>query len=919
MKRRTLRGLAIWIAAPGILAAALVVPRSGARPASAQPNDDSFADFVEPGFPFITTTVDARGLGPGFSEDNVATRGLVLQLGNETYAAFDPDLLRMAVGWRGEFLELTTMAQISYREPLNKNNQIPRVLGHPIFTNGLYAGWMGEEADFRDPRPPGPNPEDPGRGPIAEELGRWNGVYVVGDRAVLAYTVLGTEIREQPGSVAVDGEVGIVRAFRLGRVARPLTLVAAEVRDGQRAVVEGNTALVYSAGDTVTAVGVVGGGGRLEVAGNRYVTLRVPASSKSSTFRVVTWRGPASRRGVFARLLEQPFEMVRFERGGPRHWPEVVRTSGVVSPDTSAYVVDRITLPIPNPWRRNVRPADVDFFRDGRAAVVTFEGDVWIVKGIDRDLDRLEWKRFASGLYETLAIEVVDEQVYVYGREGIVRLHDLNRDGEADYYENFTNLIVQSIESREFPLSMDERPGGGFYVSKGGALDLGPKTAPRIMPGFRAGSRHAGTVLEVSADGRTVRTYASGLREPFVGVHPRTGALAASDQQGNFVPSTPVYLLREGGYYGVPATAHRDSLPAEQLPVVWLPHKVDQSGSGEVWVPGDRMGFGGDALIHLSYGRPGAFRIFVDSASRVVQGAAVSILDGFDGPLLKGQVHPRDGQLYLLGFQVWGSKAREIRTFVRLRYTGKPSTLPVAVRGGRQGVLLRFATPLDPATATDPSRYEVQRWNYRRTSAYGSPHFKLDGAPGQERLPVASAHLSADGKSLLLVIPEMREAMQMEVAYTLQTAEGRPVADTVYLTLHVVDELDLVAAGFGGVDWRSSIARATASATETKAAAASAELGAQIYQRVGCVACHSTDGSTAGKLGPTFRGLYGSQRTFADGSTARADEAYLRQSILEPAAKIVQGYQEGMPSYLGVLSDAEIESLILYIRSLANE
>jgi len=262
MKRRTLRGLAIWIAAPGILAAVAVISWSGARPVSAQPDDDSFADFVEPGFPFITTTVDARELGPGFSENNVATRGLVLQLGNEAYAAFDPDLLRMAVGWRGEFLELTTMAQISYREPLNKNNQIPRVLGRPIFTNGLYPGWMGEAVDFRDPRPPGPNPADPGRGPIAEELGRWNGVYVVGDRAVLSYTVLGTEIREQPGSVAVEGEVGIVRAFRLGRVARPLTLVAAEVRDGQRAVVEGNTgAWVYSAGDTVTAVGVGGGRG----------------------------------------------------------------------------------------------------------------------------------------------------------------------------------------------------------------------------------------------------------------------------------------------------------------------------------------------------------------------------------------------------------------------------------------------------------------------------------------------------------------------------------------------------------------------------------------------------------------------------------------------------------------------------------
>jgi mono/diheme cytochrome c family protein len=73
-------------------------------------------------------------------------------------------------------------------------------------------------------------------------------------------------------------------------------------------------------------------------------------------------------------------------------------------------------------------------------------------------------------------------------------------------------------------------------------------------------------------------------------------------------------------------------------------------------------------------------------------------------------------------------------------------------------------------------------------------------------------------------------------------------------------------------------------------------------------------------LGPTLKGLYGSERTYAKGSLrVRADEAYLRESILEPAAKIVTGHERGesgMPSYAGVLTQPQLESIILFIKSL---
>ena len=93
------------------------------------------------------------------------------------------------------------------------------------------------------------------------------------------------------------------------------------------------------------------------------------------------------------------------------------------------------------------------------------------------------------------------------------------------------------------------------------------------------------------------------------------------------------------------------------------------------------------------------------------------------------------------------------------------------------------------------------------------------------------------------------------------------------------------------------------------------ELGKSLTIQKGCVACHSTDGSRI--VGPTFLGLYGSQVAFEDGSTGKADEAYLRQSIVDPTAKIVSDYDALMPQDFGSrLTEEEISALIQYIKSL---
>lgn len=94
-----------------------------------------------------------------------------------------------------------------------------------------------------------------------------------------------------------------------------------------------------------------------------------------------------------------------------------------------------------------------------------------------------------------------------------------------------------------------------------------------------------------------------------------------------------------------------------------------------------------------------------------------------------------------------------------------------------------------------------------------------------------------------------------------------------------------------------------------------AEVGKQVATSAGCAACHSVDGSAL--VGPSWKGLYGSPRNFADGSSATADDAYLHESIVDPAAKIVEGFQDLMPkNFAQTLTETEITSLIEYIKTL---
>jgi cytochrome c551/c552 len=130
-------------------------------------------------------------------------------------------------------------------------------------------------------------------------------------------------------------------------------------------------------------------------------------------------------------------------------------------------------------------------------------------------------------------------------------------------------------------------------------------------------------------------------------------------------------------------------------------------------------------------------------------------------------------------------------------------------------------------------------------------------------------------------------------------------------------KFDAKAMGFGDIEVDLT-PRAAVAAAMGKASVAEGE---KLYQMYGCMACHSTDGTLQGKVGPSWKGLYGSERDIAGKKTikVKADADYLRESILNPGAKVVKGFEKfdaGMPIYEGILNEVQVESLVLFIESL---
>jgi cytochrome c2 len=862
-------------------------PREGRKTKTYAPQP--WGSWVEADFPFFSSVLDARREGLG--KDNLTPRGLIIKLPHDTWACFDTDLLRVAAIWRGKGVSDKALAPGSYHDPSRKTLggqfPAPQPEGKLWLGHAIIPGWqLGAKVDRTDPRSPAPSPQEVGRGPLPTDLGRFQSVELVGKDVVLTYRVADATIRERWKTSEHDGQIVVERHLSVSAHAKDLLLVVGTRRQGPSQELE--------TGVTVT--------GPAELAhDDDFFAVKVPAHASPAAI-CVTLCDEHAAPAVAAQAIP----------AGPsaRRWDAEVKTQVTVTESPDAYVIDHVGLPVENPWKRAVRTGDIQFRKDGTAVVVTLDGDVWLARGLKVGATDVTWRRYASGLHEPMTCALRDDEIFVFDRNGIWRLSDTDGDGEADVHELFSNAFAQTADMREFPSTIRLAPKGEFVIAKGGqeATTIG---------------KHNGSVLRISADGLTATRLGYGLRQPNLSVHPRTGLVISSDQQGHYVPSTPLHIVQDDQFYGFLS----DKLPKESYPapiaapLTWIPHAVNASALSQVWLTDARMGPLNDQLVQICFNQPDLLRVLWNHRGAKPQASVVSVAKGFATPPLNGSVNPVDGQLYVAGFQIagWGNTLDTLTGIERVRYTGAPSLTPREVIPTDRGVLLRFDVALDPAKAANPANYSLATWRYKRAPSYGSAQYKADGKTGNDWLTASSAYVSQDGKSVFVGVPGMKPVEQLRLGWDLASAAGAEMRQNAYTTPYELVKFDPVAEGFGDI----AVDLTPRVAAVKKAEVVSAKEGQRLATMFGCVACHSVTDTAMNNVGPKWKGLFGSKRDYVTEAgkkgSATVDAAYLRESILEPNAKRHASFLKSefaMPSFAGVLSDAQVDSIVLYIKTL---
>lgn len=615
--------------------------------------------------------------------------------------------------------------------------------------------------------------------PLDSSQVRYRGLHLHGQRVLFRFQILGADVLDTSWIESQGQLIAITRSMESAGIPGHTALTLAEMPAEPRMIREDELSIAWCTVDGVrSAVAMVDrAGGELVIYG-RDVLLALSKDVSVAT-KWLAWTGPDAQWNTFLDLVRRSpkVEPLRaLEEPAARRWGEPLVTRGSVAADGSdPHVIDTITVPYENPHRALFFIGGLDFFPNGDAAICTAHGDVWIVRGLDSSLDGITWQRFATGLYQPLGLRVVDGHVIVLGRDQLTRLHDLNGNGEADFYESFNQDLQIQGQDHAYATRLEIDSQGHFYFLKSGS---GP---------------HGSALLKVFPDGSRLELVASGFRHPYgMGVGPHD-QITVADNEGNWVPSSKIDLIEPGGFYGFRAG---DAEAADGLvpnrPLCYIPKIADNSSGGQVWVPDDRWGGLNGQMLHLSWGRCTLHVVLREQIGHVWQAATAQFpgLTFLSGPG-EGRFHPVDGQLYVVGLTGWQTGAAADGSFQRVRYTGRPVNMPEAFHVHENGLRVRFTQPVNPIAAERRSSYRIELWNYRWSATYGSFHYSVrrPAEIGHDTLHVTAAHLLPDGRTVFLEVPDLQPVDQIHLHVDLEIMDGHPLRFDLYGTIHALGPL----------------------------------------------------------------------------------------------------------------------------------
>lgn len=681
---------------------------------------------------------------------NWAYKGIAVRLdqgeggiaAGKSWMIFDHDLMRVAGGWSGEGF-------IDWKEILmdGKHNISPRTVGDLHFSNPVAPGWADPRTgSFEDPRF---KARDGRRfGPLPKSWTRLKGIYHHEKKAIISYYVGKATILEMLDVAYHRDQPVYIRNLHITDASDQLKAHLAAADKGVALIGKGAEILVEN-GQTF-----------LSVTGTGEIMLKILIGATPEVLEGYADRAPP------------PVSLTPYTSGGKAHYPEVLITE-ITTKSSGPFDIDVLTSPIGNKWKSRLRMGGIDFFKDrNKAVAVCTEGDIWIIEGLLDDSGELKWRRIGSGLFQPLGVKVIEEEIFITCRDQLVRLHDLNGDGETDFYESFNNDHQVTDHFHEFAMGLQADEKNNFYYAKSGR-----HARESLVP------QH-GTLIKVSSDGSHSEIIAKGFRAANgVCINP-DGSFIVTDQEGYWNPMNRVnWVEKKNGFYGNmwgynPPKDSSDK--AMEPPLTWVDSEVDRSPAELLWVDSDKWGPLKGSLLNLSYGYGTIYLIPHERVQGRMQGGIFRLpIPAFRTGLIRGRFNPADGHLYVCGMSAWATnQVFEEGGFYRIRYNGKPVHAPIALNTTQTGMVIKFSDPLDRESTENPGNFNVKTWELKRTRKYGSERYN------EMPLAISEVTLAPDNQTVFIRLPDIQPVWQMEIAFDIKGINGEKVAGKLQNTIH---------------------------------------------------------------------------------------------------------------------------------------
>ena len=433
-----------------------------------------------------------------------------------------------------------------------------------------------------------------------------------------------------------------------------------------------------------------------------------------------------------------------------------------------------------------------------RIGVTLRKGDVYFIDGVlGADAKVVRFHRFASGLHEPLGLLKDGDSFLVTQRTEVTRLRDTDQDGVADEFLTAARGWNVSGNYHGYAYGPKRDKAGDLWITTN--LDMGDRAANDAP--------WRGWALTLRKDG-SLRPMAAGLRSPCGFGSNAEGDMFVTDQQGTWVPATPIHHLRKGAFFtnpegiasqnlpdsplqmpakiadGIPYPEAIQRNPAMQPAAVWLPYnKMGRSGTDIVMIPenGSFGPFEGQLLVG-EFTNSAINRVFLEKVDGQYQGACFPFLDGFPAAVVRLAFAP-DGSLFV-GMTNRGWSSLGARSYGLQRVRKSPSApAPFTVRTMRataDGFELEFTHPIDASTVRDPASLLLSRYTYLHSHAYGSD--EIDTTP----VPVQRTELSSDSRTLRVFAANRKPLYVHELHFSaIRSSTGeKPVYPVAYYTLN---------------------------------------------------------------------------------------------------------------------------------------